>query len=87
LSPVFSRIGNACKYIQHQIITDGAHIWDLVRKKNGRIYVCGSADKLARDMVATMLRIFEQVGGLSAEDAKTYLNDLVTSGRYVEDVW
>ncbi|KAI8324919.1 NADPH--cytochrome P450 reductase, partial [Martensiomyces pterosporus] len=87
LHTAFSRIGDARKYVQHHITADGASIWKHLNEKNGRIYVCGSADRLARDVVATMLRIFEQVGDLSPDSAKSYLSELVTAGRYVEDVW
>ncbi|KAI8324918.1 cytochrome P450, partial [Martensiomyces pterosporus] len=87
LHTAFSRIGDARKYVQHHIAADGASIWKHLNEKNGRIYVCGSADRLARDVVAAMLCIFEQSGGLSPDSAKNYLSDLVSAGRYVEDVW
>ncbi|ORX68966.1 cytochrome P450 [Linderina pennispora] len=53
----------------------------------GRIYVCGSADKLAKDVVRTMVDVFQTHGHLSSADASKYLADLVAANRYVEDVW
>ncbi|ORX66079.1 cytochrome P450 [Linderina pennispora] len=87
LQPAFSRVGSERKYVQHHISADGAKIWDLLDSQKAHVYVCGSASKLAKDVVNTMLDIFQTHGHLSSDDASKYLADLVAAGRYVEDVW
>ncbi|ORX66765.1 cytochrome P450, partial [Linderina pennispora] len=80
LQPAFSRVGSERKYVQHHISADGAKIWDPAGQSRKH-------SKLAKDVVSTMLDIFQTHGRLSSDDASKYLADLVAAGRYVEDVW
>ncbi|ORX72439.1 hypothetical protein DL89DRAFT_265990 [Linderina pennispora] len=86
LQTAFSRVGDERKYVQNHVSQDGAKIWSHLQN-SGRIYVCGSADKLGKSMTAAMIRIFEEHGGLSADEASTYLSDLISDGRYAQDIW
>ncbi|ORY07247.1 cytochrome P450 [Basidiobolus meristosporus CBS 931.73] len=83
----FSRTGQAKKYVQHQLLAHSVLVWDVVHNKQGAIYVCGSASGMAKDVAATMVSIFEQVGGLGREEADKYFQQLQHDGKYNEDVW
>ncbi|ORX68270.1 cytochrome P450 [Linderina pennispora] len=86
LQTAFSRVGDERRYVQHHISADGARIWWHLQN-GGRIYVCGSADKLAKDLTVTMTRIFEEHGGLSHDEASKCLSDMISDGRYAQDIW
>ncbi|ORX70988.1 riboflavin synthase domain-like protein [Linderina pennispora] len=86
LQTAFSRVGDERKYVQHHVSQDSAKIWSHLQN-SGRIYVCGSADKLGKSMTTAMVRIFEEHGGLSADEASTYLSNLISDGRYAQDIW
>ncbi|ORX91007.1 cytochrome P450 [Basidiobolus meristosporus CBS 931.73] len=83
----FSRTGEAKKYVQHQLLAHSVLVWDVLHNKKGALYVCGSASGMAKDVGATMLSIFEQVGGLEKEEANEYFQRLQHDGKYNEDVW
>jgi sulfite reductase (NADPH) flavoprotein alpha-component len=51
------------------------------------LYVCGDATRMAKDVHAALLEIVATHGGISAEDASAYLNQLQAQGRYARDVY
>jgi sulfite reductase (NADPH) flavoprotein alpha-component len=57
-------------------LEDGAHL-----------YVCGDANRMAKDVDAALTAIIRQHGGLSGEAAHAYRRQLVASKRYVRDVY
>ncbi|KAI8321025.1 hypothetical protein GQ54DRAFT_312183 [Martensiomyces pterosporus] len=87
LHPAFLRTSDTRNYIQHHTTVVGARIWRHLNERNGGIYVCGSTDHLTKDIIATMLRIFEQAGGISPDSARSYFRDLISAGRYIECAW
>ncbi|OFJ55150.1 diflavin oxidoreductase [Mycolicibacterium grossiae] len=73
-------------YVQHLMaacadelfgwLSDGAHL-----------YVCGDERHMARDVDAALRAIVSGAGGLTADDAHAYVNDLIKTHRYVRDVY
>jgi sulfite reductase (NADPH) flavoprotein alpha-component len=57
-------------------LQDGAHL-----------YVCGDADRMAKDVDATLHDIVARCGAMHAAAAHAYVNDLIKSHRYVRDVY
>lgn len=86
LDLAFSRDQEAKDYVQHRMsesadelfgwLTDGAHV-----------YVCGDADRMAKDVDAMLHQVVARGGGMDAEAAHAYVNDLVKNHRYVRDVY
>jgi sulfite reductase (NADPH) flavoprotein alpha-component len=57
-------------------LQDGAHF-----------YVCGDADRMAKDVHRALHEIIATAGGLDEVGAHTYVNDLITKHRYLRDVY
>jgi sulfite reductase (NADPH) flavoprotein alpha-component len=57
-------------------LQDGAHL-----------YVCGDAERMAKDVDAALHDIVARRGGMDAAAAHGYVNDLIKSHRYVRDVY
>ena len=51
------------------------------------VYVCGDADRMARDVQSALLEIARDHGGLDEEGARQWLDDLAAQGRYARDVY
>lgn len=86
LDLAFSRDQEAKIYVQHRMEEQGKELWTWLQ--NGAyFYVCGDASRMAKDVEASLLTIFKDHGGLSAEDAKAYLKSLRTQKRYLLDVY
>ncbi len=57
-------------------LQDGAHV-----------YVCGDEKRMAKDVDATLHDIVARGGGMDADAAHAYVNDLIKTHRYVRDVY
>ncbi|MGW0158148.1 diflavin oxidoreductase [Mycobacterium sp. NPDC003323] len=86
LDLAFSRDQDTKVYVQQRMqenaeefyrwLIDGAHL-----------YVCGDADRMAKDVDAALHDIVARCGAMSAQAAHAYVNDLIKSHRYVRDVY
>lgn len=57
-------------------LQDGAHV-----------YVCGDAERMAKDVDTTLRGLVAERGGMDAAAAHSYVNELIKSHRYVRDVY
>ncbi|KAI9222419.1 cytochrome P450 [Blastocladiella britannica] len=71
------------KYVQHAIAHEADLVMDLL-SRGGRIYVCGSAKGLARDVFKAVAQMAHEKLGV---DGDAYVQGLQAEGRYLEDVW
>ena len=86
LGLAFSRYQDTKVYVQHLIWDKRERLWDLIQN-NANIYVCGDARNMARDVQNTILKVFQQVGGMEAEAAQKMFKDMERQRRYQADVW
>ncbi len=74
-------------YVQDKIREAGAEVWKWLNEDGGYFFICGDAKRMAKDVEAALLDIFQQHGGLSPEDAAAKLKALKAEGRYQKDVY
>ncbi len=86
LDLAFSRDQEEKIYVQHRLYEKGAEIWSWLENQ-ALFYVCGDADPMAKDVEATMVKIFQECGQLSLDDARKYLKELRVTKRYLTDVY
>jgi sulfite reductase (NADPH) flavoprotein alpha-component len=86
LDLAFSRDGAAKDYVQHHMLADAASLYAWL-EEGAYFYVCGDAEHMARDVDRALHEVIATAGGKSADDAHTYVNDLIRSHRYVRDVY
>jgi sulfite reductase (NADPH) flavoprotein alpha-component len=85
----FSRDGAAGvpkTYVQHRMLEQAAEFFDWLQA-GAHVYVCGDAERMAKDVDATLHDIVAQSGGMDAAAAHAYVNDLIKSHRYLRDVY
>lgn len=86
LDLAFSRDTPEKTYVQHRMLENAAELWKWIQ--NGAIiYICGDASRMAKDVEAALLHIFEKQGHMSHDDAKAYLKQLRADKRYLLDVY
>lgn len=73
-------------YVQHRLLAQGADVYDWIQA-GAHVYVCGDAERMARDVHAALLDIARDHGGLNDEGARQWLDDLAAQGRYARDVY
>ncbi|XP_051891119.1 NADPH--cytochrome P450 reductase-like [Pristis pectinata] len=87
LNVAFSRDQEEKVYVQHLLKQNKEHVWNLIQKENGHIYICGDAKNMARDVQNTFYEIAAELGNMKHEQAVEYIKKLMTKGRYSSDVW
>ncbi|KRE90595.1 NADP oxidoreductase [Frateuria sp. Soil773] len=86
LDLAFSRDQADKAYVQHRLRERGAELYAWL-KDGAHLYVCGDSAHMAKDVHAALIDIAATHGGLSPDEAKAWLADLLTQGRYARDVY
>ncbi|MFJ3334879.1 bifunctional cytochrome P450/NADPH--P450 reductase [Streptomyces sp. NPDC086766] len=88
LRPAFSAAPEGgVTFVQHRIAAEGDEVWALL-DAGARVYVCGDGARMApgvREAFRTLYRT--RTPGADGPAAERWLAELVTAGRYVEDVY
>jgi sulfite reductase (NADPH) flavoprotein alpha-component len=85
LSLAWSRDGMRKFYVQDRMREQGRELWSWIAA-GAHIYVCG-AIVMGKDVERVLLDIIAECGARSADQARTFLTELKTSGRYQTDVY
>lgn len=86
LDTAFSRDQENKVYVQHKMQERGKELWDWI-EKGARIYVCGDAKKMAKEVELTLLDILREEGKLSQESAREKLKTMRKEKKYLLDVY
>jgi NADPH-dependent sulfite reductase flavoprotein alpha-component len=86
LDLAFSRDQRAKIYVQDRIREHGAQVWKWLQD-GAHFYVCGDANRMARDVDTALRDIATTHGHLDPDAARTYLKQLTADKRYVRDVY
>jgi sulfite reductase (NADPH) flavoprotein alpha-component len=87
LDLAFSRESDGPKtYVQHRMAENAAEFFTWLQD-GAHLYVCGDADRMARDVDRALHEIVAEAGGMAAAAAHSYVNELIKTHRYVRDVY
>ena len=90
MRPAFSRAPvDGVKYVQDRIAADADLVWELLGdpSKNTHVFICGDGGRMAPAVRAAFREIYSARTGADEAAAKDWLEGLVASDHYVEDVW
>ena len=73
-------------YVQDKIRAKGAEVWSWIQQ-GAHIYVCGDANRMAKDVEQVLLELVAEHGGMDTETADEYLSELRIERRYQRDVY
>ena len=73
-------------YVQDKLREQGAEIWRWIQQ-GAHIYVCGDANRMAKDVENTLLALVAEHGGMDTEQADEFLSELRFERRYQRDVY
>ena len=86
LDTAFSRDQAEKIYVQHRMREQAAALWAWLQE-GAYIYVCGDAQRMAKDVDAALAWIVAKRGAMSLAAARTYLAELARNRRYQRDVY
>ncbi|TDT60843.1 sulfite reductase (NADPH) alpha subunit [Enterobacter sp. AG5470] len=73
-------------YVQDKLREQGAELWRWIND-GAHIYVCGDANRMAKDVEQALLDVIAEFGAMDAEAADEFLSELRVERRYQRDVY
>jgi len=73
-------------YVQDRMLQVGRELWAWIAD-GAHIYVCGDAQRMAKDVERALIDIVAQHGARSTNEAVAFVADLKKRGRYQTDVY
>lgn len=86
LDVAFSRDQPEKVYVQDKMQQNAAEIYKWL-EAGAYFYVCGDAQRMAKDVHQTLIDIIASEGGLSSDEATAYVDALKKQKRYQRDVY
>lgn len=68
-------------YVQDKLREQGAELWRWIND-GAHIYVCGDANRMAKDVEQALLEVIAEFGGMDTEAADEFLSELRVERRY-----
>src|SRR5690606_13006506 len=82
----FSRDQQRKVYVQDRLRESGAELYRWM-EEGAHLYVCGDASRMARDVHDALVSAVAAARARGDEDAREYLLEMQTAGRYQRDVY
>ncbi len=73
-------------YVQDKLREQGAELWHWLQQ-GAHIYVCGDANRMAKDVEQVLLDVISKHGAMDTGQADEYLSELRQARRYQRDVY
>ena len=86
LDVAFSRDQATKVYVQDKLRKHGAEVWQWLQD-GAHLYICGDANRMAKDVQQALIDIVQQYAGKTADEAQHYLDELRVAKRYQKDVY
>ncbi|MBE0376875.1 assimilatory sulfite reductase (NADPH) flavoprotein subunit [Pseudoalteromonas prydzensis] len=82
----FSRDQAEKVYVQDKLRQNSQAVFEWL-EAGAHFYICGDANRMAKDVHQALLDIIKENSGKNDEDAEQYLKDLRSANRYQKDVY
>jgi sulfite reductase (NADPH) flavoprotein alpha-component len=82
----FSRDQAEKVYVQDRLREKGEEVFAWL-EKGAHFYICGDANRMAKDVHQVLIDIIKAHGGKDDEQAESYLKALRSNNRYQKDVY
>jgi sulfite reductase (NADPH) flavoprotein alpha-component len=86
LDLAFSRDQAEKLYVQHRMLEQSSDLWHWLQD-GAHFYVCGDANRMARDVDTALRQIARKEGKLSEDQARDWIVALARQGRYLRDIY
>jgi cytochrome P450/NADPH-cytochrome P450 reductase len=77
---------DGARFVQDRIAKESDEVW-AVLEAGGRVYICGDGRRMAPAVREAFMAMYRTYTGGGDDEASAWLNALIESGTYVEDVW
>lgn len=87
LFTAFSRDQEEKVYVQQRVREQAALLWELLGNKGGCFYIAGNAKEMPASVMDAVKDMFQQEGGMSAQDAQLRLDSMEKTGKLQTETW
>ena len=88
LVTAFSReAGGGRVYVQDRMREEGALLHRLLEQERAVLFLCGDGGGMARGVMQAVQSVYCQHGGLSEQQARQRVAELMREKRFVQDIW
>eukprot|EP00163_Fabomonas_tropica_P015192 TRINITY_DN2774_c0_g1_i5.p1 TRINITY_DN2774_c0_g1~~TRINITY_DN2774_c0_g1_i5.p1 ORF type:complete len:558 (-),score=90.31 TRINITY_DN2774_c0_g1_i5:86-1759(-) len=74
-------------FVQHLMKEDKEYLWDLIHRRKGCIYVCGSAKLIGAGVQSTLVDILAEMGKMGRYDAEEFKKNMLATSQLQLDVF
>ena len=74
-------------YVQDVVSRDGKIVYDYLIRRNGALFISGSAGKMPQAIKETVIRIIESEQSITREEALKVHSKLEKQGRWKQETW
>jgi len=82
----FSRDQERKVYVQHKMMEQGKELFNWL-ENGAHFYVCGDAQRMAKDVDSALKNIIQTHGGLTKDKAEEYVKAMQQTNRYQTDIY
>ena len=75
------------KYVQHLILKESKAVYRLIDGEKAVVYVCGDIKSMSSDIFNAFVKVIEECGQQSRENAVKYMREMQSDKRYLQDIW
>jgi sulfite reductase (NADPH) flavoprotein alpha-component len=86
LSLAWSRDGEEKFYVQDRMLQVGRELWSWIAD-GAHVYVCGDAQRMAKDVERALIDIVAAHGERSTNEAVAFIAEMKKAGHYQTDVY
>jgi sulfite reductase (NADPH) flavoprotein alpha-component len=86
LTLAWSRDAEEKTYVQHRMREVGRDLWSWLAD-GAHVYVCGDAQRMAKDVERTLVDVIAEHGARNAAEAVNFLAEMKKQDRYQTDVY
>ena len=86
LDTAFSRDQENKIYVQHRMLECAKDIWAWI-SAGASFYVCGDAQRMAKDVDDALREIIQQEGNMTENGARDFVQTMAKNKRYLRDVY
>jgi sulfite reductase alpha subunit-like flavoprotein len=74
-------------YVQDMIREQGEKVWDVLGKRSGYLYICGSSGKMPQAVREAVVSVIVEYGKKTQEEAENFISQLEVQSRWLEECW
>ncbi len=72
--------------MQHKVLAQGREFYHWL-EEGAHVYLCGAKEPMSMDVEDALVKVIQEYGNKTAEQAQAYLHQLKEEGRYQKDVY